>query len=98
RSLLLDPALPAVALLARQIDDPGRSLPVVGSVLAAPAGQIPIYVSEAVIDLYDARPGAAFAPLSAAFASTSGSTATFFVAGVWRDYVRQSGAIAMDRR
>jgi putative ABC transport system permease protein len=98
RSLLLNPALPAVALLARQIDDPARSLPVVGSVLAAPAGQVPIYVSEAMVDLYGARPGAAFAPLSAAFASPAGTTATFFVAGVWRDYVRQSGAIAMDRR
>jgi putative ABC transport system permease protein len=51
-----------------------------------------------MVDLYGARPGAAFAPLSAAFASPAGSTATFFVAGVWRDYVRQSGAIAMDRR
>ncbi|HXD41691.1 MAG TPA: FtsX-like permease family protein [Ramlibacter sp.] len=98
RSLLLAPAMPAVALLARQIDDAASSLPVVGPVLAAPAGQIPIYVSEAMVDLYGARPGAGFAPLSAAFASPAGATATFFVAGVWRDYVRQSGAIAMDRR
>jgi putative ABC transport system permease protein len=96
RSLLLDPALPAVALLARGIDgDPARTLPMVGPALAAPVGQIPIYVSEAVVDLYGARPGGAFAPLSSAFAS---STATFFVAGVWRDYVRQNGAIAMERR
>ena len=98
RSLLLDPALPPVALLARQIEDGAGSLPLVGAALAAPAGQIPIYVSEAVVDLYGARPGAAFAPLSAAFPSAGGSTSTFFVAGVWRDYVRQSGAIAIDRR
>jgi putative ABC transport system permease protein len=98
RSLLLDPTLPAVALLARQIDDPANSLPLVGAALAAPAGQIPIYVSEAVVDLYGARPGAVFAPLAAAFPSPRGSTSTFFVAGVWRDYVRQSGAIAIDRR
>jgi putative ABC transport system permease protein len=98
RSLLLDPGMPAVALFARQIDDPAGSLPLVGSVAAAPAGQIPIYVSEAVVDLYGARPGAVFAPLSAAFATPSGSTPTFFVAGVWRDYARQSGSVAMDRR
>jgi putative ABC transport system permease protein len=98
RSLLLDPAWPPVALLARQIDDPARSLPLVGTARAAPAGQIPIYVSEAVVDLYGARPGTVFAPLSAAFATAKGSTSTFFVAGVWRDYVRQSGAIAIERR
>ena len=98
RSLLLDPTLPSVALLARQIDDPANSLPMVGGALSAPAGQIAIYVSEAVFDLYGARPGAVFAPLASAFPSARGSTASFFVAGVWRDYVRQSGAIAIDRR
>jgi putative ABC transport system permease protein len=98
RSLLLDPALPAVALLARQIDDPARTLPFVGTLSTPPPGQIPIYVSEAVVDLYGARPGATFLPLSAAFASPTGTASTFFVAGVWRDYARQNGAIAMDRR
>jgi putative ABC transport system permease protein len=94
RSLLLDPAQPAVALLAREIGDAAQTLPVVGSVLPAPAGHIAIYVSEAMVDLYGARPGTVFAPLSAAF----NSAPVFFVAGVWRDYVRQSGAIALERR
>jgi putative ABC transport system permease protein len=98
RALLLDPGLPAVALLARPIDDPLQSLPLVGAAITAPTGQIPIYVSEAVADLYGARAGAAFAPLSAAFASSSKPAPTFFVAGIWRDYVRQSGAIAIQRR
>jgi len=97
RSLLLDPGLPPVALLARQVDDASRTLPLVGSAHAPPPGQIPIYVSEAVVDLYGARPGMPFTPLSTAFAS-SASTATFFVAGVWRDYIRQTGAIAVERR
>jgi putative ABC transport system permease protein len=99
RSLLLDSTLPPVALLARRIDDPAQSLPLVGATFAAPTGQIPVYVSEAVIDLYGARPGAAFAPLSAAFASAGASKApVFFVAGTWRDYVRQTGAIVIDSR
>jgi putative ABC transport system permease protein len=55
-------------------------------------------VSDAVVDLYGARPGAVIAPLSAAFAAPAGTTSTFFVAGVWRDYVRTSGAIAIERR
>ncbi|ROZ71597.1 ABC transporter permease [Ramlibacter sp. WS9] len=96
RALLLDPAMPAVALLARQIDDPAQTLPMVGTAFTAPAGQIPVYVSEAMVDLYGAKPGQVFAPLSSAFAASS--TATFFVAGVWRDYVRQNGSIAMERR
>ncbi len=99
RPLLLDPAFPAVALMAREIDDPARSLPLVGDMLTAPTGQIPVYVSEAVVALYGARPGTVFRPLAKAFAgSATASPPVFFVAGVWRDYVRQSGAIAMDSR
>ena len=96
RSLLLDPSLPPVALLARQIEDAAQTLPLVGTLHAAPAGQIPVYVSEAMVDLYGARPGTVFTPLSTAF--PSGGSATFFVASVWRDYIRQSGTVAMDRR
>jgi putative ABC transport system permease protein len=96
RSLLLDPSLPPVALLARQIDDAAQTLPLVGTLHAAPAGQIPVYVSEAMVDLYGARAGTVFPPLSTAF--PSGGSATFFVASVWRDYIRQSGTVAMDRR
>ena len=44
-----------------------------------------------MVDLYGARVGQEFAPLSAVLAPN----ARFIVAGVWRDYVRQSGAIAM---
>ncbi len=66
-----------------------------------PPGRIGIYVSEAVVDLYGARPGTDFAPLSEAFRAEAqekpGHSATFFVAGVWRDYVRQFGAISIDR-
>lgn len=97
RSLLLDPALPPVALLARPIDDPATSLPLVGAALNAPPGQVPVYVSEAIVDLYGARPGSVFARLSPAFASGAAAP-TFFVAGVWRDYVRQSGAVLLDKR
>ena len=96
RPLLLDPARPPVALLAREIGDAAQSLPLVGATQPAPPGQIAIYVSEAVVDLYGAKPGAVFPPLASAFAPSS--SATFFVAGVWRDYVRQSGAIVMERR
>ncbi|MCX7225917.1 MAG: ABC transporter permease, partial [Burkholderiales bacterium] len=100
--LLLDPARPPVALLVSQIDDPGLSLPLVGEALPVPPGQIGIFVSEAIVDLYGAKLGAEFTPLYKHFwppgHAVTGGIAPFFVAGVWRDYARQSGSIAMDRR
>ncbi len=99
--LLLQPSLPAVALIARELSDPSQDLPLVGEPLPVPAGQIGIYVSEAVVDLHGAVPGETFAPLGKTFKSLAQAGqspgAPFFVAGVWRDYARQSGAIAIDR-
>ncbi len=100
--VLLDPARPAVALIARDIGEPTRGLPLTGDALAVPDGQIGIYVSEAMVDLYGARPGQAFKALSGAFGALSPSqqrpAADFFIAGVWRDYAHQGGAIAIDRQ
>ncbi|MEJ1171781.1 FtsX-like permease family protein [Variovorax sp. CCNWLW235] len=100
RSLQLDPAQPAVTLIARSLEGgAAQTLPLVGPSLPVPAGQIGIYVSEPMVELYGAKPGALFAPLSNALGTTSGSApAAFFVAGVWRDYARQFGAITMDAR
>lgn len=98
--LLLDAQRPAVALIARTLDDPARTLPLVGDVIRVPDDAIPIYVSEAVVDLYGAQTGQPFAPLSRAFESAghTGGVPRFVVAGVWRDYARQSGSIQIDRR
>ncbi|MGJ7497581.1 FtsX-like permease family protein [Variovorax sp. RT4R15] len=93
---------PPVMLLARSFDgEASQSLPLMGDALPVPAGQIGIYVSEAMVDLYGARPGTVFAPLSKAFGTpAAGMTqpTVFFVAGVWRDYVRQFGSIVLDAR
>jgi putative ABC transport system permease protein len=98
RSLLLDPARPAVTLISRSLDeDAGGTLPLVGEAVPVPAGRIGIYVSEAMVELYGAKPGTVFTPLSKAFAVGT-SAPVFFIAGVWRDYVRQFGAITMDAR
>jgi putative ABC transport system permease protein len=92
RPLLFDPARPNVTLLARPIGDPARSLPLVEGPAAAPAGSVPVYVSEAVVDLYGAKLGQPLAQLATAF----GTRTPFVVSGVWRDYVRQNGAVLMD--
>ena len=102
KPLLLATNRPAVALIARTLGDPARTLPLQGDALPVPSGQIGIYVSEAMLDLHGAQVGHGFAPLAQAFKALNpekeGASATFFVAGVWRDYARQSGAIAIDRR
>ncbi|WP_411881689.1 FtsX-like permease family protein [Polaromonas sp. YR568] len=96
--LLLDPARPAVTLIARPLDDPATALPLVGGLLPVPPGHVGIYVSEPMVDLYGARPGTVFQPLSQSLQATPGTaTPPFYVAGVWRDYARQFGAIAMAR-
>jgi putative ABC transport system permease protein len=99
-----DPARPAVTLLSRPLDTgPGSTLglPLVGNPLPVPAAEgtrvVPVYVSEAMVDLYGAQPGGWLSALALAFPSTAEST-RFFVAGVWRDYARQHGSVVMDRR
>ena len=99
----------AVTLIARALDDPAKTLPLVGAALPVPPGKVGIYVSEAMVDLYGARPGTVFSPLSQAFSvftqagraqAAPDSIANparpdFYVAGVWRDYARQFGAITL---
>ena len=91
RGVTLDPGRPNVMLLARAIDatDPGQSMVLSGTPLPVPAGKMPVWVSEAMLDLYRAAPGTTLTlPLN-------GRLHPFFVAGVWRDYARQSGAVQM---
>jgi putative ABC transport system permease protein len=101
-SLLLDPTRPPVVLIARPLDDPDRDLPLIQPAMPIPAGQIGIYVSEAMVDLFDAQPGTVFTALNAFFRPLEHAElarpAIFFVAGVWRDYARQTGTIALDKR
>jgi putative ABC transport system permease protein len=86
----LDPARPAVALISRALDDPAARLPLVGSLLDLPAGETAAYVSEAMVDLYGAAPGTRFM-----LALPNGARVQLFVRGVWRDYARQHGAVAL---
>ena len=104
QQFLPDPGQPAVTLIARPLGDmlgTPRSLPLTGEPLSVPAGQIGIYVSEAMVDLHGARPGTVYAPLSKHFRALApveyAQTATFFIAGVWRDYSRQFGTIAIEQ-
>jgi putative ABC transport system permease protein len=92
--LTIDPTRPSVTLIARPIDvaDPGKMLPMLGNVLtpdALPDAVTPIWVSEAMVDLYGHSVGKHLR------LSIGGEPHDFIVAGIWRDYARQSGAIQM---
>lgn len=88
-SLRLKAGQAPVALLARPVAADGRGLPLVGR--ARPAGSEPaIWISEAMQDLYGWQPGARVVlPLA-------GQALSARVAGVWRDYARQTGAVMID--
>lgn len=97
----LDPARPALTLLARPLgSDPAQRLPLVDAALPVPPGRVGIYISEAVVDLYGLQPGMDWPALSRSFRAPGqdgqAQDALFFIAGVWRDYARQSGAVALD--
>ncbi len=94
QQLLLDPARPRVVLLARSIDaaNLARQLQLVrGPVTVAPGAPPPVWVNEAMLDLYG------FAPGERIELPIAGKPASFTVAGVWRDYARPQGAIVVER-
>jgi len=96
QSLLLRADRPAVTLIARDIvrERAAETLPLVREAQAplAEAGLPPAWISEAVTDLYGLKPGQTLSlPLA-------GRRQDYFIAGVWRDYVRSSGAIVIRRQ
>ncbi|AKJ30001.1 FtsX-like permease family protein [Caldimonas brevitalea] len=92
-SLTLDPARPAVALIARGLGDVTQTLPLVGELVPAEPGRVSVYVSEAMVDLYGARPGTRLRlPLPGAATPLEAH-----VRGVWRDYARQHGSVVIER-
>ncbi|MYM26001.1 FtsX-like permease family protein [Duganella sp. FT135W] len=91
RAVSLASERPAVALMARNVDaaEPGRSLAIVGESRVPENGVRPVWVSEAMVDLYGMRVGQRVElPLN-------GTMHAFEVAGVWRDYARPTGTIQM---
>ncbi len=94
--LSLDDARPPVALLVRDLDPahPQHRLPLTGEALAAPAGATPVWISEPMLDRYRLAPGQRL-ELPIGTLPPAGTPPRFFVAGVWRDYARQHGALAL---
>ena len=92
QNLLLAPDRPPVVLLAGPADAARMLLLVGASVRPRPEEPPAVWVSEVAADLYGWRTGMRVQlPIGPA-------PREFTIAGVWRDYARQSGAIAIDRR
>lgn len=88
--LLLQADRPEVWLTARDLGaDPARALPLIATPEPLPPGETGVFVSEAMQALYGAQPGQVLTlPLG-------GRAVALRVRGVWRDYARQFGSVAM---
>ena len=100
RALQLAPGKPSVALIARPLDSPQDDLPMLQAPLPAStlqAGEVALYVSEAMVSLYGAAVGQILElPLGGAGkAGPVPGPVVGRVLGVWRDYARQFGSIVM---
>ena len=92
--ITLDARRPPIALMARDLTREGTALvfPLVGARHQRRRDDPPpAWVSEAVADLYGYAPGERIA------LPVGGRNHPFVVAGVWRDYLRQHGAIVLER-
>jgi putative ABC transport system permease protein len=94
QSLQLDPRRPSVTLIARPLDRPEQALPLTGELRPAQPGAVSSYVSEAMADLYGARPGTW---LELPLVPQQPPVRTW-VRGLWRDYARQHGSVVIDSR
>ena len=93
RALQLAPERPAVALIARPLQQPAQELPLLAAPLAAAPGEHGVFVSEAAAALYGWRPGQS---IRLPIGREPGAQTPVRVLGIWRDYARQFGAIAID--
>jgi putative ABC transport system permease protein len=94
QNLALNPDRPEITLIARPINasEPDNTLPLIGDVLKLsqlPEGAMPLWVSEAMVDLYGYAVG------EKVRIPVGDTWHEFSVAGVWRDYGRQFGALQM---
>ena len=94
--LVIDPQQPAVTLLARPLgDNPANALPLLGDAQPAKAGETGVWISEPAAALHHWQIGHVLHLRLPGRPAAEPATAVR-VRGVWRDYARQFGAIAID--
>ncbi len=86
--LILDPDRPPVVLIAREVGAGEGRLALIETASALPSEAIPVWASEPAARLYGWSAGDVIG-------LSIGAGKRFAVAGIWRDYARQQGAVAM---
>jgi putative ABC transport system permease protein len=88
-SIVLDASEPAMSLIARPVGAGDAALELIGETVAPPPGVIAVWLSEPAARILGRKPGDAIRlPI--------GTSGRFAVAGIWRDYSRQQGAMVID--
>jgi putative ABC transport system permease protein len=89
-TLPIDPKQPALALMARPMDESAHNLALIGTALPPVPGELGVFVSEPASAIHGWTTGMLIRlPLP-------GGERTARVRGIWRDYARQFGAVAID--
>lgn len=89
--IVLNPSEPPMSLIARPVGTGDASLKLMSKAYAPPLGTIAVWLSEPAARILASKPGDAIRlPI--------GRNARFAVAGIWRDYSRQQGAMVIDAR
>ncbi len=97
-ALQIDPARPAVMLIARSLPErPEDALPLIGPPWRGRAPEPAVWVSEAFARLHGSQPGDRLL-LPLPDAAGRHRPVALRVHGIWRDYARQHGALVIDRR
>ncbi|WP_017671926.1 FtsX-like permease family protein [Blastomonas sp. AAP53] len=89
--IVLDPGEPPMSLIARPVGTGDATLELLGEETMPPPGTVAVWLSEPAARILAAEPGDTIRlPI--------GQNARFAVAGVWRDYSRQQGAMVIDAK
>lgn len=89
--IILDPSEPPMSLIARPVGTGDSALQLLGGAIVPPPGTTAVWLSEPAARILGRKPGDAIGlPI--------GQNARFVVAGIWRDYSRQQGAVVIDAK
>jgi len=89
--IVLDPSRPRVTLIARDLEDPERALALTRGAASVGSEHPPVWISELVADV------SVWKLSDRVELPIAGRSQPFTVAGVWRDYARQNGAVLIER-
>jgi putative ABC transport system permease protein len=90
-SITLNPSEPAMSLIVRPVGLGAAVLKLLGKAVVPPPGTISVWLSEPAARILGSKPGDTIRlPI--------GQNTRFAVAGIWRDYSRQQGAVVIDSK